>query len=86
MATLVERLRWWAAECDRTNFGCQAKEMLLDAADALEKAEPVKHGRWEDNGIPESVLSLCSECGIVYGSSNFNYCPNCGAKMDLEDE
>ena len=48
------------------------------------KKDAVKHGRWLDNGIPESVLSRCSECGIVYGSSAFNYCPNCGAKMDKE--
>ena len=47
-------------------------------------AAPVVHGRWEYNGIPESVLSKCSVCGCLYGSSAFNYCPNCGAKMDLE--
>ena len=46
------------------------------------KKDAVVHGRWLDNGIPESVLSRCSECGIMYGSSAFNYCPNCGAKMD----
>lgn len=38
---LIEQLRWWAAECDRTNFGCQARKLLLEAAEALEKAEPV---------------------------------------------
>lgn len=47
---------------------------------------PVVHGKWVSNGIPDSVLVKCSECGIVYGSIGFNYCPNCGAKMDLEDE
>ena len=35
---LIEQLRWWAAECDRTNFGCQARKLLLEAADALEQS------------------------------------------------
>lgn len=37
---LIEQLRWWVAECDRTNFGCQAKKIVLEAAEALEKVEP----------------------------------------------
>lgn len=32
---LVEQLRWWAAECDRTNFGCQASKLLVEAADYI---------------------------------------------------
>lgn len=88
---LIEQLRWWAAECDRTNFGCLARKLLLEAAEALEKAEPVKHGRWiwDDN----NDRYVCSECnkepsgncdgGCVSHLSD--YCPNCGAKMDGGD-
>ena len=47
---------------------------------------PVRHGRWVDNGIPDSILSGCSVCGFTCGSSSFFYCPNCGAKMDESDE
>ena len=32
---LIEQLKWWAEECDRTNFGCQAKKTLKGAATAL---------------------------------------------------
>ena len=32
---LIEQMKWWAEECDRTNFGCQAKKTLRDAATAL---------------------------------------------------
>ena len=32
---LIEQLRWWADNCDRTNYGCQARPFLLDAAPAL---------------------------------------------------
>ena len=28
---LVEQMKWWAEECDRTNFGCQAKKVERDA-------------------------------------------------------
>ena len=54
---------------------------FIDEAPTIE-AEPVKHGRWVDNGIPESILSKCSVCGFSCGAYTFNYCPNCGAKMD----
>jgi len=46
--------------------------------------EPVRHGRWIDNGIPDSILSGCSACGFSYGANSFRYCSNCGAKMDLK--
>ena len=45
-------------------------------------AVEVVHGRWIGNGIPESVLRGCSVCGFTCGAPTFNYCPNCGAKMD----
>lgn len=32
---LIEQLKWWAEECDRTNKGCQARRILQDAATAL---------------------------------------------------
>mgnify|MGYP007100280177 CR=1 FL=1 len=61
---------------------------LLDAVmdtPAADVAEVV-HGRWVDNGIPDSILNGCSVCGFTCGSSSFFYCPICGAKMDELDE
>lgn len=52
--------------------------LSIPAADAA----PVKHGRWGSNGIPDSVLSACSVCGFGCGAYSFQYCPNCGARMD----
>ena len=51
-------------------------------------AEIVKHGKWisgTDTSPCMPETDVCSECGYrtVYGY-NYKYCPNCGAKMDLE--
>ncbi len=42
---------------------------------------PVRHGRWlhRKNGV-----AYCSECEIDAVEDGTEYCPNCGAKMDLE--
>lgn len=44
----------------------------------------------DDSTIEEWQSARCSECGkyhttpYMYYFDNFNYCPNCGAKMDGE--
>ena len=50
----------------------------LDAADVA----PVRHGKWlhRKNGV-----AYCSECEIDAVEDGTEYCPNCGAKMDLEE-
>ena len=64
-------------------------EWIKDYVDAV----PVVHGRWIEKKLDNfrKWELRCSECGWV-GISNydaydepfdFNYCPNCGAKMDL---
>ena len=66
------------------------------AADAIErigKLEPVRHGRWV-NKTERIYADLnyrfdCSECSHIFyaaGIETFKFCPNCGAKMDLEEE
>lgn len=50
------------------------------------EAKEVVHGRWEL--YPSSMYRRCSVCKMEYDRPKFNvranYCPNCGAKMDLE--
>ena len=61
----------------------------LPAADV----EPVRHGRWLDYMCRDWHCSECGEKiskvrnvdGYCYDDKP-NYCFNCGAKMDLEDE
>ena len=45
--------------------------------------QPVRHGRWENAG--RRLVVRCS-CCQKNGNAGWNYCPNCGAKMDGEDE
>ena len=47
------------------------------------EAAPVVHGRWivQDDG---RTRFMCSICGSKNYQQHYNYCPNCGAKMDLE--
>lgn len=62
-------------------------EIEIGKMDA-EDVAPVAHGRWMD--VREQRLFgdhyfLCSNCKSRNGVMiSFNYCPNCGARMDLE--
>lgn len=42
-----------------------------------------KLGQWILNKHTDTVL--CSQCGKCYGDE-YNYCPNCGAKMEDEKQ
>ena len=49
---------------------------------------PVSHGRWiEQEKYTFGVMYDCSICGnrILDNGHSWNYCPNCGAKMDGGD-
>jgi hypothetical protein len=57
--------------------------------DVLLNTEEVKHGHWNDKSV--AFYRKCSECGccvewdkkpFLFGKGDYNYCPNCGAKMD----
>lgn len=49
----------------------------------------LKSGRWEEACDGDGVVcSVCKEdfCTMIHDTNRFNYCPNCGAKMDGETE
>lgn len=50
------------------------KGIIVDVA-------PVRHGRW-DEGHEMMTCPNCCEQFDLYFKNDFNYCPNCGAKMD----
>ena len=46
---------------------------------------PVRHGRWEEASDGDGIVCpFCRTdfCTIIYDTEHFNYCPNCGAKLD----
>lgn len=63
--------------------------------------EPVRHGHWKHEiteiGIPKLHYIVCSKCLKGYNhvdvfwlhggtGESFNYCPQCGAKMDGKEQ
>ena len=67
------------------DYGVLFRAPLVDATVRAVKAlrEEVVYGRWEEYQIPH--IMCCSECDWATGvQDDFNYCPNCGAKRDLE--
>ena len=62
----------------------EAAILKIQAADVA----PVRHGRWEMNSDRSDNI-ICTNCDVGFDvwkheAKDFNYCPNCGAKMDLE--
>ena len=62
---------------------CEAEIAIgkTQAADVV----PVRHGRWiEQEKYTFGTMYDCSICGdrILDNGHSWNYCPNCGAKMD----
>lgn len=90
MAEYIEREAAYREICsDDTMSGyekayCSELIRNIPAADVA----PVRHGRWDVDG----VYVVCSVCNrftlspIVKQLPTFIYCPNCGARMDLEEE
>lgn len=56
-------------------------------------AEPVQHGRWIGRPLCGNDDCRCSNCGYwenvhanIRGEITQKYCPNCGARMGMEEE
>lgn len=68
---------------------------VIDIIEAIPPADvaPVRHGKYIGtefdgyaDGCPVYYEWKCSECGCVFEEEEptYNYCPNCGARMDEE--
>lgn len=67
-----------------------ADELTQDALSYIKqlesRVEPVRHGYWIIPTPPDSYTYckiVCSVCNEVAGKHQTEYCPRCGAKMDL---
>ena len=67
----------------------QAAKVLREVSDATAAdVAPVVHGRWNPTQFP--FMNECVDCSIcgyrTCWGINHKFCPNCGAKMDLDEE
>ena len=65
--------------------GCSAKNLQSISDMPAADVAPVRHGRWEEASDGDGIVCpFCRTdfCTIIYDTEYFNYCPNCGAKMD----
>ena len=76
---------WAKSKNDMLNWINSEYQELKTKADV----QPVKHGRWNGYetcsvcGASKSYFFYCTETGDWDG--DWNYCPNCGAKMDANE-
>lgn len=54
------------------------------AIERIGKLEPVRHGRWIASHDEFCACSIC-KYPVYVGWNQTNYCPNCGARMDLKE-
>ena len=69
---------------------------LIDSVPAAD-VEPVRYGRWVESDLDKDYIT-CSECKRMklmnrrawnksaFNDWGLNYCSNCGAKMDGEED
>lgn len=74
-------------------LGLKIAKKYIKKACTIE-AEPVKHGRWSPSGgyvttaYGTKRCQICSACGVdlLEDDGVYNFCPNCGARMDGDSE
>lgn len=89
-------LRRFITECetDGDNEEANIFRDVIDITDEIQAADvaPVRHAKWIE--YPRAHYFKCSECkytvphkkaALISGYRQYNYCPHCGAKMDVED-
>ena len=88
------------AEKEKSCADCISRQAVLDAIsnekyhywalfEYVKQLPPVtpaeKVGYWIDHQEDRWIYAKCSECNTVHDART-NYCPNCGAKMEVTDE
>lgn len=68
------------------NENLYSENDIREMIDMMPTIHPVKHGHWIEIDTQYVDETKCSVCGVIEyfnkGWKRFNYCPNCGAKMD----
>lgn len=71
---------------DFTKAFVRGMELVKKAEEETPTADvqEVRHGKWKLDRFGNAWCSLCHHCGNNDAEAS-DYCPNCGAKMDLEE-
>ena len=86
---LVEKAYWHGEHPSVDDLFAEGVDAVdvsdIDNAPTIE-AEPVRHGYWMC-GDYYDIGDVCSECDwdSLISPCDYRYCPNCGAKLDLEE-
>lgn len=88
-SALLEEFEWLKANTGTYNHAELDEHIQRINNTSAVDTEVVRHGRWISENIrKKSYLRQCSVCNkIAYfcgTGCSYNYCPNCGAKMDGE--
>ena len=59
-------------------------KVFEDAITLAPRVDPVKHGHWIKS-LDHYDRYMCSACGHLTNTESDNYCSNCGALMDEEE-
>lgn len=72
MVSLIEKIQYMINEYE--------KQHPIDV-------EPVRHGRWMNPRLNKygHPCHQCNQCLFVASQKDRNFCPDCGAKMDLKE-
>ena len=91
---MVEYIERRAANDAATDAIWHGKWSMHDVASAINSVPaadvaPVRHGRWEPRSDAPGFVrcSCCKSCNIYdewADGEKWNYCPNCGAKVNGE--
>lgn len=74
--------------CQYKFTGCKEYYNIFELPDA--DVAPVIHGKWRHETDDDWRGTICSVCrygfsdGAYHEVSEFNFCPNCGAKMEVQ--
>lgn len=87
MPEYIDKEKYCAEVCKCNEEKCDKSKCPIWNAPAADVA-PVIHGKWKC--LNSTQKHFCSECGMDFDlyacfRKLYNYCPNCGAKMDLEE-
>lgn len=94
MAEYIEMEKLWDELQHTPFYDNRDRDAMEDMALSISKEDvsPVVHGKWVE--FPRAHYFKCSNCRktVPYrkglsrnGESEYKYCPNCGARMNLED-